>query len=212
MADERAPRRDDVAGDLRVVRTRRAIQEAFTSLVSERGFDAVTVRDISERAMVNRATFYRHFRDRHDLMRWITDRAFADLAWRPMPASPSESSFDDVVDHVEAVFRRLAEHADLLRAILVLGGSQRLTLKFQRFVEQILDHRLKAMGASELLIPREMVIPIVSRWCIAVFSWWLTEGMPYEPREMAVHMVTLLVAGPYRCLGLGALGDGDGQR
>ena len=210
MADGQAPRRDE-AGDLRIVRTRKAIQDAFTTLVRERGFDAVTVRDISERAMVNRATFYRHFRDKNDLMRCVTDRLFADLAWRPVPSSPSEASFADVVDHVEAVFKRMAEHADLLRAILALGAGQRLTLKFQRFVEEVISHRLQAMGASEPLIPRDMAIPIVSRWGIAVLSWWLTEDMPYEPREMAEHMVTLLVAGPYRCLGLGALAEGLGR-
>lgn len=210
MAEERAPRRDDV-GDLRVARTRKAIQDAFTSLVSERGFDAVTVRDISERAMVNRATFYRHFRDKHEVMRWVTDRVLADLAWRPVPTSPSELSFDDAVDHAENVLRRLAAHADLFRTVVAVGGGPRLTLKFQRFVEEILDHRLRAMGAGDPLIPRDILIPVVSRWGIAILSWWLAERMPYSPREMAVHMVTLFVAGPIRCMGMGALAEGLGR-
>ncbi len=207
MADEQAPGRD-AAIDLRVVRTRTAIQDAFTSLVSERGFDAVTVRDIAERAMVNRATFYRHYRDKHDLMRWVTDRVLADLAWRPVPPSPAALSLEDAVDHAEAVLRRLAAHADLFRTAIVLGGGPRLTLKFQRFVEEILDHRLEAMGASEPLVPRDVLIPIVSRWGVATLSWWLAERMPVPPREMAVHMVTLFVAGPIRCMGLGALAEG----
>ncbi len=210
MAEERAPRRDDV-GDLRVARTRKAIQDAFTSLVGERGFDAVTVRDISERAMVNRATFYRHFRDKHEVMRWVTDRVLADLAWRPVPTSPSELSFDDAVDHAENVLRRLAAHADLFRTVVAVGGGPRLTLKFQRFVEEILDHRLRAMGAGDPLIPRDILIPVVSRWGIAILSWWLAERMPYPPREMAVHMVTLFVAGPIRCMGMGALAEGLGR-
>jgi hypothetical protein len=49
----------------------------------------------------------------------------------------------------------------------------------------------------------------VSRWGIATLSWWLAERMPYPPREMAVHMVTLFVAGPIRCMGMGALAEGD---
>lgn len=161
--------------------------------------------------MVNRATFYRHFRDKHEVMRWVTDRVLADLAWRPVPTSPSELSFDDAVDHAENVLRRLAAHADLFRTVVAVGGGPRLTLKFQRFVEEILDHRLRAMGAGDPLIPRDILIPVVSRWGIAILSWWLAERMPYPPREMADHMVTLFVAGPIRCMGKGALAEGLGR-
>ncbi len=207
MAQGPAARRG-AAKDLRVVRTLKAIQDAFTSLVSERGFDAVTVRAVTERAMVNRATFYRHFRDKNDLVRWIVDRVLADLAWRPVPSNQLEFSIEAVVDHIEAVLRRMAAHSDLFRTVLVLGDCQRLTLKFQRFVEEIIEHRLQAIGASEPLIPRAVVIPIVSRWGVAFLSWWLAEGMPYPPRETAVYMVKLLVVGPYRCLGLEPLAEG----
>lgn len=210
MVEDRAPRRDDV-GDLRVARTRKAIQDAFTSLVSERGFDAVTVRDITERAMVNRATFYRHFRDKHAVMHWVTDRVLADLAWRPVPSSASDVTFEYAVDHVESVLRRLATHADLFRTVLALSGSPRMTRHFQRFVEEITEHRLKAIGATEPLVPRDVLIPLVSRWGITTLSWWLAERMPVPPREMAVYMVTLFVAGPIRCMGMGALAEGLGQ-
>ena len=54
--------------DLRVQRTRRLIQEAFIALTVEKGFAAVTVRDITERAIINRSTFYRHYLDKYDLL------------------------------------------------------------------------------------------------------------------------------------------------
>jgi AcrR family transcriptional regulator len=43
--------------DLRVRRTQMLLREAFIALIEERGFDAITVGDIAERAMVNRTTF-----------------------------------------------------------------------------------------------------------------------------------------------------------
>lgn len=54
--------------DPRVVRTRKLIQEAFTSLMREKEFDDITVKDIAERATVNRATFYAHFVDKFDIL------------------------------------------------------------------------------------------------------------------------------------------------
>lgn len=56
------------ANDPRVIRTHRLIQDAFTSLLDEKDFDAITIRDITERATVNRATFYAHFADKYTLM------------------------------------------------------------------------------------------------------------------------------------------------
>ncbi|HEX2906841.1 MAG TPA: TetR family transcriptional regulator, partial [Phototrophicaceae bacterium] len=54
--------------DLRVRRTRKLLQQALIELTVEKGFAAVTVRDITERAMVNRSTFYRHYLDKYELL------------------------------------------------------------------------------------------------------------------------------------------------
>src|SRR3954453_10600115 len=54
--------------DLRVRRTRKLLKGALIELTIEKGFAAVTVQDIADRAMVNRATFYRHYLDKYDLL------------------------------------------------------------------------------------------------------------------------------------------------
>lgn len=188
--------------DLRVIRTRKALRDAFTALVRERGLDDVTIADVAERAMVNRGTVYRHFRDKYDLMRFTIDSLLADIAWRPVPSDPTSFALEDAIDHTEAILERLAQHADLFRAVLALGGGPRLTLKTQRFVEAIIRHRMEALGDLEPRIPEAMIVPILSRWSTDLWSWWLSEGMPYPPREMAVYVVTLLRDGPLACLGL----------
>ena len=49
--------------DLRIRRTRKMLQDAFMALMAEKPFAEITVQDITERAMVNRGTFYDHFAD-----------------------------------------------------------------------------------------------------------------------------------------------------
>ncbi len=56
------------AGHLRVRRTHKALREAVITLSKEKGFEQVIVSEITERAMVNRATFYRHYHDKYDLV------------------------------------------------------------------------------------------------------------------------------------------------
>lgn len=54
--------------DPRVKRTRKLIQEAFAELLMEKRFQAISIQDITDRATVNRATFYTHFIDKYDLL------------------------------------------------------------------------------------------------------------------------------------------------
>ena len=58
-----------VRRDPRIDRTIRSLREALVDLVAERGFDAITVTDLVERAGLHRATFYRHYNDKDDLLR-----------------------------------------------------------------------------------------------------------------------------------------------
>ncbi|KWX79295.1 TetR family transcriptional regulator [Paenibacillus riograndensis] len=54
--------------DPRVIRTRRLLQDAFAALLQEKDFESITVRDIAERATVNRTTFYAHFIDKFEML------------------------------------------------------------------------------------------------------------------------------------------------
>jgi len=65
--------------DLRVRRTHLILKQAFLDLCEKKGFRAITVGDITEHAMVNRVTFYRHYKDKYELVRDIFDEAIEDL-------------------------------------------------------------------------------------------------------------------------------------
>lgn len=54
--------------DPRIKRTRQALQQALVALMAEQSFEALTVQEIAERAMVNRVTFYAHFNDKYALL------------------------------------------------------------------------------------------------------------------------------------------------
>jgi AcrR family transcriptional regulator len=62
--------------DPRVRRTRGYIQGAFRELLNEKGFKSITVREITERADVNRATFYAHYADKYELLNVTLEAIF----------------------------------------------------------------------------------------------------------------------------------------
>lgn len=62
--------------DPRIVRTRSMIDQAFRQVLAEKSFQAISVQDITEKAGVNRTTFYLHFADKYALLDYAIDQAF----------------------------------------------------------------------------------------------------------------------------------------
>ena len=87
MAKEAKGRRIDP----RVRRTRELLVRAFDELVEEKGHSGLTVREIAERATINRATFYAHFRDQYELFDYVISEAFREELRRRLPVSPGLS-------------------------------------------------------------------------------------------------------------------------
>jgi AcrR family transcriptional regulator len=62
--------------DPRVKRTRQLLEQAFLEVVTEKGFQTASVQDITEKAGVNRATFYAHFPDKYALLDYSIRQGF----------------------------------------------------------------------------------------------------------------------------------------
>lgn len=59
--------------DLRVQRTRRSIINAFLELRTKKPLEKITVKELSEKALINKATFYQHFSDIYELSETLED-------------------------------------------------------------------------------------------------------------------------------------------
>ena len=64
------------SNDLRVIKTKKIIKESFMQLIEEKGYSKVSISEITERAMINRNTFYLHYCDKEDLVDKILEENF----------------------------------------------------------------------------------------------------------------------------------------
>jgi AcrR family transcriptional regulator len=62
--------------DPRVKRTRSLILQAFSELLAEKGFESISVQDVTDKAEINRATFYKHFVDKYALLDYTITQFF----------------------------------------------------------------------------------------------------------------------------------------
>jgi AcrR family transcriptional regulator len=73
--------------DPRVKRTRSLILRAFEELLAEKGFESISVQDVTDKAQINRATFYSHFQDKYALLDYTITQWFSkDIQKRTLDA------------------------------------------------------------------------------------------------------------------------------
>src|SRR5258707_13471568 len=104
--------------NLRVRRTQKLLREALIALIEEQGFEAITVGQLTERAMISRAAFYRNYQDKYDLVEQIFEEAMGTL-FRAIGELGQEHPADVWV----RFFDHIAQYDRLYRALLGKKGS-----------------------------------------------------------------------------------------
>ncbi len=180
--------------------------DALIALIKEKGFEAIKPQDITERATLNRATFYLHYRDKNDLL----IKSMHDILGKLMEStsvpetSPHQLSAEDISKQSIAVFNHFAQYADFYRVMLCEIGVPSIITEMQRCIEEIGLRwlRWRQPDPSRCTVEPEMVIKFVSAACIGVAKWWLENGRPYSTEYMAQQFVNLALMGVCRPLGV----------
>jgi len=188
--------------DRRVSRTRRQLQQALMELILEKGYDAVKVEDITERADLGRTTFYLHFRDKEELLLESVEEVAEELQAQVGLLSDdviTSPLLDRAHDAILLVFRHAAEHATLYRIILSSGATLKVR---QRIHDLILEsarrfNRMTRLEEPSLRqVPPEYVVGYFASALLGYLTWWLEQGMPCPPEMIADYFVTLFFHRP----------------
>ena len=190
--------------DRRVKRTRQAIRDALIALIRDKGFEAVTVQEIVERADVNRSTFYFHFQDKYDLLeqsnREMLD-AFAASLQEPRDTPPPcrLANMDSATKHFEHIAANAAYYKVMLREMGIPDFANRLKLAIAEAFYQKLD--LMLTDEHGVTIPRDIQCAYVASAHFGLIEWWLENDLMYSPSYMVNALNQLVKFGPVRAAG-----------
>jgi len=188
--------------DPRVIRSRQLLRAALISLIPEKGFAAISVQDIADRATLNRATFYLHYQDKTELLM----DAFEELIARATPLPPEDGLPDlaSAPDSIERVFNRIAEHADFFRVMLAEENVPAFAARVRAYVEELGLKWLSVLQPDDekVIVPRDIAINFIGSAFLGVIVWWLQNDRPYPAEDMAVQLLRLTALGLHRSLGL----------
>jgi AcrR family transcriptional regulator len=161
--------------DRRIRRTQHLLAKALISLTLEKGYEAVTIRDITERADIGYATFFRHYRDKDELLQDVLDVVPDELLGLLCPTTPDA----DPAAFGVLLFRHIQEQSEMVR---VLIGSHTLLPRLIEAATQKIVEDFAPNPDSD--VPLEIAAHHIVTSTISLIQWWLDHQMPYPPELM----------------------------
>lgn len=187
--------------DRRVRKTRAAIHLALLTLMRERGYDAVTVTDIIDRADVGRSTFYAHFTDK----RHVLDDSLADLSG--FLRARGRASVEPIFGFSLAMFEHAREQRELATALLGRRGGAFVQERIATMLGELARDDLRSLAqhpdgpagtsAGNLIgtTPIDLVATGVVGAFMALLANWIDTDDPRTPAEMNDCFRRLVVPG-----------------
>ena len=152
-------------------RTKEKLATALITVMEEKALDKITVKEIIEKAEVNRKTFYYYFPDIYGLLEWVISRESNKLITEIQNNRDYENALNDVLDSIE-------KHRHLLNCIKDSVGRVTLERVLYRELEQLASWAMKigicetgvAISEKELQILTELSISDIWRLLLLYFQ------------------------------------------
>jgi AcrR family transcriptional regulator len=170
----------------RVTRTRPILCGALLSLLEERPFEQLTVREITAKADIGYATFFRHYPDKEALLNDLAASQISDLLAMTLPILNNA----DTRGSARALCVYVWERRKLWSALLTGGASSMLKDEFIRQAQQIAE----AQPRRDAWLPNDLSIGFYVTGTVEILAWWLKQKNPPSVDRMAEVIDSLIVA------------------
>ncbi|MFK4568520.1 TetR/AcrR family transcriptional regulator [Enterococcus sp. UD-01] len=166
--------------------TKKAISAALIDLCERKLFSKISVQDITKQVGLNRQTFYYHFTDKQDLLRWIYTHdalIYLDL---------TEVSIDNWEEQALKMLKAIQSKSDFYYNT-VSSDSDVLRACFSTITNQLFINLFEEMDEEKQLLPedKEFYARFFSYGCSGVLINWILDGYKESPLEIATQLFRL---------------------
>ncbi|WP_161410656.1 TetR/AcrR family transcriptional regulator [Paenibacillus silvestris] len=192
--------------DPRIIRTKMLLRNALIDLIDEKGFEGTTIRDLMQKAGLNRGTFYLHYRDKYDLLEQSKEDMLNNILKIVKNIDPIQIMNYASRNEPHPIFLKLFDfftlHAVFFKVLLGSKGDPAYPGQVKQIMEKHLYEKLSLLQSEHIPTPREYAISYLASANLGMIQHWLESGMQLSPREMALLLTRMTTFGPLQTFGL----------
>jgi AcrR family transcriptional regulator len=168
-----------------MVRSRAALRAALLTLLEQKSFDQITIREITSEAGTGYATFFRHYETKSALLNDLAEDQISALLQLSLPVL----SVKDARPAAIALCRYVDRHRKLWTALLTGGAAGTMREEFMR----------QASQTPSLQIPPRAWLPddlsTIFGVCatVEILAWWLQKGHQFSVEQVAEIIDRLVI-------------------
>jgi len=171
----------------RRLQTRKLLIQTALQLILEKGYEAISIQDITDRADLGRGTFYIHFKDKEELVWDAFHELFQELE------KEAHQKLDRRTPQVEYygllnIFRHAEKNRDLYQVMFGRRGSAALSARLQDFLAEVFLFDIRNTPVPPEInfhLPEEVEAQMLTGLISRLLFWWLETAKGYTPEQMA---------------------------
>lgn len=170
--------------DRRVRRTQKLLKESLMELMSEKAFKDITIKDITERADLNRGTFYLHYADTYELLMATENGVledFQEMISQYTDVQPGKGLMPVLLP----IVRYIVENKEICQKLFENNASSQFLSKFKTLVRENGTALIEHLFPSAHAAGTDYFYEFVTYGLIGILKKWLDNGTPESEEEIA---------------------------
>lgn len=176
-------------GDLRVVKTRASINNAFMTLFFEKDFDTISIKEITEYAQVGRKTFYLHYIDKYDLLDQVLSKKLIELE-----QIGEMKNRLGVQEGTQLWFKFFEDNRAFFMRLFNISSTSNYKKKLLYFIEEEFKKKVPTRVATEKGLDYDLYINFISNGIIGLLDIYLNRSDDTQEQDKITLQVSRLLS------------------
>jgi AcrR family transcriptional regulator len=179
---------------IRVMETKERIRDAFFELYNTKKIEKISIKEITDKAQLNRGTFYVYYKDIYDLLEKSEDELIGELVVK-VKEIITRIIRDESIEPFLPPMEFYQNYSKFLRVLLGENGDPKFTYKMKTILKRTLRDLLKKENIPNVK-NMEYIMEYISSAQIGIISFWLNNDMALPIKELGNMIKTITLHGP----------------